>query len=179
MEKMFKEIANRGLLEEWAEILDWLFDDSKFSKDIGWNRGYTGLFAKRIQRFSGFSKDKTFVWKSDTEIQLPGKNTKRTAPYVAFTKGDGIARDFVRHMRNGIAHGLTYLFNQKGALCIEIIDFSDKGKKNQTAYFSIPISFITESFKVYQEIEKSIRNTSEKDRKQRKIEGKRKGDSHD
>lgn len=165
---LFKELVSSNLIIDWAETLDWLFDDGKFSAKNGWNRGYTGQFAKKILKFEGFSKEETFITGAAKHLKFPLSGTKRKEPYVVLSERDGIAKDFVRHVRNGIAHGLTNTYkNNKGILYIEIIDYSDKDKENQSAYLAFPISYITKSHKAYQDVEKSIKNTKEKDRKVR------------
>lgn len=169
MSNLFQQLVNESLILDWAETLDWLFDDDKFSAAKGWNSGYIGLFSRRIQKFNGFSTKKgNFNTDSAKNLCFWKSGTKKKTPCVVFAKGDGIAKDFVRHMRNGIAHGLTSIYRiKKGELFIEILDFKDDSKKKQTAYYAIPVSYITDSYKEYQNIEKSIRNTKSKDRKQR------------
>ena len=175
MGKLFQSLVNDGLIVQWADTLDWLFDDNRFSKEKGWNRGYVSLFTKKMLRFNGFSeKNGSFVVRKADEVVFPNHNESVSpgTPHVVMIKGDSVARDFVRHIRNGIAHGKTQIHRNSGKLYIEILDF-DTGGKKQTAFLFMPMSYITDARRVYSEIEKSIAHTSLKDRNARKRKGSR------
>ena len=83
------------------------------------------------------------------------------------SKSESFARDLIRHIRNGIAHGESTVCNVDSELYIEVIDYSDKTKspEKQTAYLFIPLSYVTQFYKLYDDINKSIMNTTKKDRK--------------
>lgn len=49
MGKLFNTLVNESLIEDWANILDWLFDDERFSSERGWTRGYVGNFTKKVK----------------------------------------------------------------------------------------------------------------------------------
>ena len=171
MSKFFNQLASEKLIIDWASTLDWLFDDLKFSKERNWNRGYTGLFTKRVRQLSGLSdKSKNFIYgkikHEDFPNQIKGSRRKR-ATLIMIAQGDAIARDLIRHIRNGIAHGQTTLYKVKEELYIEIIDYSDKLKSpcKQTAFICIPLSYIPQFYKIYSDINTSIIKTKAVDRK--------------
>ena len=178
MGKLFQDLVDNELLLDWANTLDWLFDDNRFSTDKGWNSGYVSQFTKRIKRFDGLSdKNGSFLVGKAEDLGFPQRIGKeRRKPKVVMIKGESIARDYVRHIRNGIAHGRSRIIRDSDELHIEILDFGKDGdaqKKNQTAYIFIPVSYITKSMQVYNEIERSIAHTTEKDRKTRNAKGSR------
>ena len=170
MGKFFNCLVSENLINDWASTLDWLFDDSKFSKARNWNGGYTSLFTKRIKKLKYLSNNekRVFYGKCNSN-EFPNQNRpkrKKRLPYIIMTAGDSFARDLIRHIRNGIAHGEAVISKVKDTLYIEIIDYSDKTKSQdkQTAYLFIPLTYITQFSQIYDEINKSIMNTTRKDR---------------
>lgn len=171
MGKVFNRLVSEKLIEEWALTLDWLFDDLKFSNDRNWNRGYTSFFTKKVKKLEYLSdkEKRTKYGKCDcTEFPNQNKNqNKERLPYIVMSKSESFARDLIRHIRNGIAHGESTVCNVDSELYIEVIDYSDKTKspEKQTAYLFIPLSYVTQFYKLYDDINKSIMNTTKKDRK--------------
>lgn len=170
MSKFFNCLVSEKLINDWASTLDWLFDDLKFSKDRNWNGGYTSSFTKKIKKIKYLSdKENRVIYRTKIKhTEFPNQckmNNKRT-PYVMMLQGDGFARDLVRHIRNGIAHGETSIKKVCDELYIEILDFSDKSKTpgKQTAYLFMPLSYITQFYRIYDDINNSIMNTKKKDR---------------
>lgn len=170
MGKFFNCLVSENLINDWASTLDWLFDDSKFSKTRNWNGGYTSSFTKNIKKLKHMSdKEKRVLYGKCNSDDFPNQNKtkrKKRLPYIMMTHGECFARDLIRHIRNGIAHGETDISKVGDSLYIEIIDYSDKTKSldKQTAYLFIPLSYITQFNKIYEEINKSIMNTTPKDR---------------
>ena len=174
MSNFFNQLVSENLISDWASTLDWLFDDLKFSRERNWNRGYTGFFTKRVRQIPGLNdKSECFIYSkikhSDFPNQIKGRRRKRST-LIMISQGDSIARDLIRHIRNGIAHGQTQIYKVKEELYIEIIDYSDKSKtpEKQTAFICIPLTYVTHFYKIYSEINTSIMNTKETDRKQTK-----------
>ena len=68
-------------------------------------------------------------------------------------KGSGEAKDIVRHIRNGIAHGRAALCTRSGVRCLERIDYGKYGEKSeksgQTAYMLVPVDFVLALFSLY------------------------------
>lgn len=171
MSRFFKKLVDENLLSEWAVVLDWLFDDLKFSQERNWNRGYVGNYTKKLKELEYLSdKDgKTVYGKIDYKDypnQIKNSRKKQT-PYIMMPKGTGFARDLIRHIRNGIAHGGTSIYKVKDKLYISIIDYSDDSKKpeKQTAFLCFPLSYIVKFADIYNEVNKSIMNTKGKDRR--------------
>ena len=171
MGKFFNCLVSAELINEWASTLDWLFDDLKFSKSRNWNGGYTSSYTKKLKKLKYLSdKEKRVQYgkckSKDFPNQCENQRKKRT-PFIMMSSGDGFARDLIRHIRNGLAHGETNISKVKEDLYIEIIDFSDKTKKldRQTAYLFLPLDYITKFFEIYDEINRAIINTKPADRK--------------
>ena len=174
MGKFFNSLVSEKLIEDWAFTLDWLFDDKKFSKERNWNGGYTSSFTKKVRALKYLSdKEKRVKYGKCNLTDFPNqsKNRRRKRlPYIVMSNTDGFARDLIRHIRNGIAHGESTVCRTESELFIEIIDYSDKTKspEKQTAYLFIPLSYVTVFSKLYEEINKSIMNTTKRDRKSSK-----------
>lgn len=148
MSNFFNRLVNEGLYNDWASLLDWLFDDNRFQN---WSSGYVGSLTKKIKRLPLIG-DKTYFYGSAKNINFPTNRTTKDL-LIMMTKGDGEAKDLIRHIRNGIAHGKAALFKQNSRLYIEIVDFSKNG--NQSAYLCIPIDYINKIHKLYQDVKKS------------------------
>lgn len=171
MGKFFNCLVSEKLIEDWAYTLDWLFDDLKFSKEHNWNGGYTSSFTKKVKALKYLSdKEKRVIYGKchykDYPNQSKSKGKKRL-PYIVMSNRDSFARDLIRHIRNGIAHGESTIKKVNSELYIEVLDYADKTKspEKQTAYLFIPLSYVTHFYKLYEEINKSIMNTTKKDRK--------------
>ncbi len=170
MSKFFDKLESERLLSSWASTLDWLFDDTKFSETNNWNSGYVGQFTKRVKKLKYLSnKDKRITYGKVNCGDFPNQNSKsrrKRTPYIVMKSGDCFARDLIRHIRNGIAHGQTNIYKFKSDLYIEIMDYSDKSKspEKQTAFICIPLFYIVSFNAIYNEINKSIMNTKPKDR---------------
>ncbi len=151
MSTLFEKLVEEGIYSEWASLLDWLFDDKKFTN---WSSGYVGSLSKKIKRLNGFGKN-NYIYDTYKNISYPG-NSSRKSIKVVMTKGNGETKDLVRHIRNGIAHGNSTLIKNNGKLNIEIMDYNTSGQ--QTAYIYIPIDYITKIHALFKEVEKSKNN---------------------
>ena len=127
MGKFFGSLVSENLIIDWASTLDWLFDDLKFSKERGWNGGYTASSTKKVKKLKHLSdKEGRVKYGKCTEIDFPNqcKNQRKERwPYIAMTSGDSFVRDLIRYIRNGIAHGNTNISKVGSECYIEIIDF--------------------------------------------------------
>lgn len=160
MAGLCNRLVNEGLFDEWAGILDWLFDEERFSTEFGWSSGYIGQFAKKVKRLPYLS-EKNYFYDSAKKLDFPKAGSNRDIKML-LSKGDAEARDIVRHIRNGIAHGKTAVLKLEGTLYIEILDYSID--KKQSAYIFFPMTYMSEIHKIYCDIQKSI-NNSKKPRK--------------
>ena len=170
MGKFFNCLVSEDLIKDWASTLDWLFDDLKFSAERNWNGGYTSSFTKKVKELKYFVDNKNCVKYSKCKgADFPNQSKKRRReclPLIVMSQKESFARDLIRHIRNGIAHGNTAVHKVKGELFIEIIDYTDKSKSpdKQSAYLFLPLSYITQFYKIYEGINKSIMHTKRKDR---------------
>ena len=169
MGKFFSCLVSENLIDDWAPVLDRLFDDLKFSKSRKWNGGYTSSFTKKIKRLKYMSdKEKRVLHGKCNRNDFPNQNnSSKRKLYIAMTKGEGFARDLIRCIRNGIAHGDASIKKCGAELYVEIIDYSDTTKRldEQTAYLFIPLSYVKRFWIIYNDINESIMNTKSKDRK--------------
>lgn len=154
--KLFEALKTYNRLEEYIPFFDWIFEE-KFPEETWDNKNKIQAYAKKIKKLDGVS-DSNFTYDAQKRIVFPVKNSYKQFDglRIYMSDGDSMARDWLRHIRNGIAHGLTQVIQKNGNLFIELLDFSDKSQKNQTAYFLIPIDFLLESKKIYDEKTKSF-----------------------
>lgn len=162
MDGLFATLRDEKLLSDWAELLDWLFDDGRFDKN-GW-ANYIGEFTKKA--------DKLF---DDLGVKYNRENGEKLA--FCRTSDDAIAlffekksrgRCLVRHIRNGIAHGRTVMQKINDELYIEIKDFKDSSMKTQTALFFFPLSYIMKIYDCYKKTEQQIQQKRLKESKKGK-----------
>lgn len=152
MSNFFQNIVDNNLFNDWAATLDWLVNDNKFDEKNGWTSGYIGSLTKKIKKMNGFG-DETYLHTAIKNLTFPSNRSNTIM--ALFSNGDSECKDFIRHIRNGIAHGNARCFKQKCELFIEIKDYDSTGK-NQTAYFYFPISYITQVHKLYMDVIRSI-----------------------
>ena len=168
MGKFFSKLVDNQLIEIWADTLDWLFDDNKFSKDVGWNGGHASAFTKAIKHLPHFSI-KNYHYGKQNVKRFPQAGNRFRIPTFYMLKGEGEGKDLVRHVSNGIAHGRTNFYMVKNELYIEICDFGKEGNNfanKQTAFFAMPMSYIPAICKLYVDREKAMKK--DKEPKQRK-----------
>lgn len=150
MSKLFNTLVSESLIIKWAEMLDWLFDDERFSDKKGWTSGYIGSFTKKVKKLPGIGKN-NYSYEAIKNLSFPSSKFKNIQ--IVHSKGEGEGKDLIRHIRNGIAHGKTEIKKEKDILYIEILDYNKKGE--QTAFICIPLNHILEIYNVYREVEKS------------------------
>ena len=160
MGKLFCNLVDNNLINEWADTLDWIFDEEKFSETYGWNKNYIRVFTKRVKTLKPFVK---FTYDYIKNLIYPSE--KDFSQQIVISKRDSQGRDIVRHIRNGIAHGKTYCFNSRKELYIKIFDYNSSG--TQTAFICFPIHTIIDIYKIYEEINKSINNNKFRGRKKK------------
>ncbi len=152
MSKFFKAIVEYELYSTWADTLDWLLDDDKFSEQKGWNSNKVRKLSNIISNFPEFKKDMS-NYQHDAIKKLKFPKKRRKTVIAIFSNGSAQCKDFIRHIRNGIAHGNAECFNNNNTVFIEIKAFS-KDKKELRAYMSFPIDYITKLYKAYTEVQK-------------------------
>ena len=159
MSKLFHGLVSEGVLGTWAELLDWLFDDNRFSVENGWTSGYVGAFIKKVKRIPNLGNH-NYQYGPIKDLNIP--QTTPDGLTIIHAKGDGESRDLVRHIRNGIAHGKTELSKPNGELHIKILDFNNQGE--QTAYIWMSITQLQLIYKAYAEVKKSKENARKRGR---------------
>lgn len=169
MAKLFAELVSANLIKDWAGTLDWLFDDNRFDKDKGWNRGKVGAFTKKVKKQLGCGKN-NYEYKLAKDVNFPKRSRRKKT--VVHCRGDSEGRDLVRHIRNGIAHGKTEVRRNNDDLYIEIYDYNRSNQ--QTAYIFIPVNDILVIHQCYAEIEQSMVTKSQHGKKKKAKRGKAK-----
>lgn len=154
MSNFFETVIAEHLLDNMPTILDWLFNDKKFNGS-NWTSGTKRKFTNKVMRLEGFGKA-TFKKKTSGE-SYPEIRTKRNRlrkPYAMFSSNGSLGQDFVRHIRNGIAHGHAEVYKAAGVGYVEITDWGKKdGGLVQTAHISIPLSYLDSILRLYREVE--------------------------
>ena len=149
MGQLINRLVSENLINEWAEILDWLFDENKFSPQKRWSREKIGSFTKSVKRQLSV-KDTNYKYDSAKNLCFKTTSNENT---MIFSRSESEGRDIVRHIRNGIAHGRCELQKNRNALFIQIRDYNRTG--DQTAYMYIPLDSIRTIHKIYKEKEKN------------------------
>lgn len=126
MNRFFNELFNRNILKHFADLFDWLFDDNRFSTQHGWTRGYLGSFIKKVKRINGF-KLNNYEYNSVSKLNF--NNIKNEEFIFIHSSKDGEARDLVRHIRNGIAHGTVNFIRIQNKELLKIVDYGKKMSK--------------------------------------------------
>ena len=148
MGQLINRLVSENLINEWAEILDWLFDENKFSPQKRWSREKIGSFTKSVKRQLSV-KDTNYKYDSAKNLCFKTTSNENT---MIFSRSESEGRDIVRHIRNGIAHGRCEIQKNRNALFIQIRDYNRTG--DQTAYMYIPLDSIRTIHKIYKEKEK-------------------------
>ena len=153
----FQQLAQHTEIEPWLSIIDWLLQD-KFPDKI-WSSGYVGKYIKAVKRFDGLSNG-NYIYLAAKDIKYPVVRSKKSI-LICFGKGNGEARDLLRHIRNAVAHNNATVFNRRGKCFFEFKDFLSDGK-TQTAYMIFPVDYLMNIYQKYCEIEKSISHSKKK-----------------
>ncbi|MBQ6504249.1 MAG: hypothetical protein IJI57_10095 [Flexilinea sp.] len=140
--------------QEWCKVLDWLFDDLRFSDNIGWSKEKSQKYTIKIKdkkNLSKFENNYFFLPLKKIDYKsLIHSYRKKNFPLIILHKGkDGESKGIIRHIRNGIAHGNAQIIVQESPY-IEVTDINKD--KQQTAYIYIPLSYIKDFFDYYREI---------------------------
>lgn len=149
MGQLINRLVSENLINEWAEILDWLLDENKFSPQKRWTPQKVGLFTKSVKRQLSV-KDANYKYDSVKNLCFKTTSNENT---MIFSRSESEGRDIVRHIRNGIAHGRCEIRKSRNVLFIQIKDYNRTG--DQTAYMYIPLDSIRTIHKIYKEKEKN------------------------
>ena len=149
---IYRRINDNRISSGIIEALDWLFDDKKFDETIwqqviidrkGKKRYRTECLNKEIMKDCSFNNNNYIYGKhDDIHEKMINHNTRGT--YIVFDQSEPVCIDFIRHIRNGIAHSNTKFSDE----FIEILDYKSKGR-TQTAYIYMKIENIIKIHKCY------------------------------
>ena len=140
--KLIKYIMENSKIE-YGDVLDWWLSEGKFDN---WKRVEVTRFTKSLHRLSGLSLKRDLHYASAKQLKFPKKAVRW--PQLWLAKGDGEGKDWVRHIRNGIAHGHVEVRIIKGKELVEITDYS-KSKNKQTAYILMEMEWLKDIWERY------------------------------
>lgn len=150
--RFFKALNDYNLYYKYAEILDWLLSDGKFDVSIWDNKNKVQAFTKAFYKFERFSKEQSFH-QSKKSLSFPcsGSYSQLYVPSIYMSAGESYARDLLRHIRNGIAHGNARVYDFENELLIELLDFGKESiyDNGQTAYMLLPLEYIEKIYELY------------------------------
>ena len=149
MGEFFSWISENEKFKTLAPALDWFVSENKFS-DRKWNTSLKRKLTKEIRGVLDI-EERSFCLKTRKLSYSALKSRKHRKPTALFS-GKSLSVDFIRHIRNGIAHGNITCYKTKRAHMIEIEDFY-QGK--QTAYIYIPLDVLNSVFEAYKKLNES------------------------
>ena len=157
MSGFIRAIWHKQDFNQWIDVLDWLFDDAKFDHDKRWKGTNLTRFTNTVKKFDGFSKE-TFQCALKKDSIIP--DFSQNSPTMMMKSEQGMGRDIVRHIRNGIAHGNAKIIQKNGKRYIEISDYKarSRARNDKSAYIFVPVEYVLKIYKVYCDIEKSFKN---------------------
>ena len=155
MGTFFRTAIDDHLLNNAPAILDWLFDDKKFESKH-WTRGAKRKLTNQMSESYGCPLQSLPGKQAATCIQKSNqREIARDSLTPFFSSSGSLEQDFIRHIRNGIAHGQAEFYKVKEADYIQIID---KGAKGQSAFIAMPISHLERIHQIHQEIDSNADN---------------------
>lgn len=151
MMNFFKALNDHKLLVAHIPFLDWIFTE-KFDKTRWNNKNRIQAFTKLLYKYPGLT-EKSRVYTAQKNIVFPVKY-KGTKPIVYMSDGGSYGRDWIRHIRNAIAHGHCLFIERRGHFFLELKDYSNSECTRQTSYLFIPIDYLLRTLKDYDELDK-------------------------
>ncbi len=146
--ELYEKLHNNYL--NYIEALDWLFSDDKFEYE--WNCTKAKRFTKQLKRELPLLSNKNGYQYKNVKKFADEKSNKQ--PVIQHLSRDGEGKDFIRHIRNGIAHGRVCIKEQKAEKYIVLTDYSVKnGQNKMTAYMYMPIEYLLIMHKIYKDID--------------------------
>lgn len=88
------------------------------------------------------------------DLKFPSRRSSKRIEML-IGKESSEARDLLRHIRNGIAHGNATVFCRDGEYYFEIIDFN-LNRGLHTAYILFPVDYLMSIYNIYWSIQKEI-----------------------
>lgn len=143
-------LVSKKLIADYSKFLDWILDDKRIER-LG--KTSKARFIKKIKKLEGIGTDNYHCCNSK-EIALLFKK-KKDGIVILFSKNAAESSDFLRHIRNSIAHKHLFVCTHKNDYYIESSDFS-RGK--QTSYICMPLGYLLKIFNIYECIKKEWGN---------------------
>ena len=167
--ELFSLLADHNLIDEYAKVFDWIFNDNKFPTLVWDNKNKVQAFTKAIHKLDRLSSDNIHY---DAKERLSFPERSDIYPCIYMAKGSSEGRDWLRHIRNAIAHGKVRVIYKadagKSGMLLELLDFgkAETGEGDQTAYMLIPLEYLADIHKLYFEKEKQWKkNRGKKDKR--------------
>ena len=102
--KFFVSLAKKDILIKWAPVLDWYLSSEHFNGDE-W-KNYVPVFTRKLKKLSCI-QSVNIKYGTEGSLSYPAKRPNGVRIIIEQTteNSESIGKDFVRHIRNGIAHG--------------------------------------------------------------------------
>lgn len=133
MNRFFQDLAKNNRLTKRDEELDWLFDENKFFPEEKWTPGRITRLTKHIQEIMYEHTERGKGIQKCTGKGLDSLSIDKGHSCAYRTSQNSISRDFIKHIRNGIAHGHCTLYKKNKRYFVEIIDCKPAKKSNQAS----------------------------------------------
>lgn len=138
MSKIFSTLVNYGLIDDYAEIIDWLQEDSKFEK---WDKNRKSSLTKKIKNYIRTNK---IVLEEKEITNIP----KRECIYIRSNNSWSV--DLLKKIRNIISHQNAKICKQKKEYYISGI----YKKNNVEIVLNVPLIFLKECHKLFKKTSK-------------------------
>ena len=148
---LFKHLLEKNLVS-YGRVIDWWLSEGKFED---WAKDDVGNLTKKLHLLQGFSKNRDLHYESAKRLSFPKKAQRY--PQVWISKGSSEGRDWVRHIRNGIAHGNVTVRANTAEPIVEIKDYMSDCT-TQTAYILIPLKYLEQIMHLYDLVDKRRKN---------------------
>lgn len=148
--KLFQGLVEYQQIEKWVPLLDWLLSNERFSEQKGWDSNKKRTFTTRIKKLSGISKE---TWRVEPAKKAVWAFDKTDCVQIVMNSDSSEGESFIRHVRNGIAHGSVRILNRQSTLYLDIEDYKDDKHQKQTAHIWMPIDFLFDVYHLYEEVE--------------------------
>lgn len=133
-------LCDHKLISKYSKVLDWFLDDQRISL---LNANQKTRLIKIIKRYKGFTKDNFMRLPQKDLLSVDVSNFKM---FFLFSGSGCEVENFLKHLRNSIAHKHIKMFRHKKSFYVEGFDIN---RKRKTAIFAMPLSFLNEIFNDY------------------------------
>ncbi len=146
--QLFQELLDNNQLESWVPLLDWLLSNDRCSKQRGWGQKKKRDFTTQIQTLIGsdnwqIQAAKNVVWEFEESDNV----------HIVMNNAGSAGESLLRHIRNGIAHGMARIVQRNNDLYLDLKDYHNESCNTQTAHVWMPIGLLFDIHSVYKAIE--------------------------